>query len=210
MAKRRLADEYDAAQERGEVATGRDGPGAAFQTGTPRPRAADLGLSRKDIHEARQIRDAEQAEPGIVAPDVGRQDRVAKGTEPTRSVLRKVVSASAGNGSANSRKGNTKKKAKRGRRHEVPAPAASQHERDLELIRSIWAGISQSAQCEFMVAASEDLTDFDTICAVLRAVLNRRHPKNVATLLVDIFSREFARAVADTMTEEATGREARP
>jgi hypothetical protein len=29
--------------------------------------AADLGLSRKDIHEARQIRDAEEAEPGIVS-----------------------------------------------------------------------------------------------------------------------------------------------
>lgn len=64
-ANRRLADEYDAAQERGEVA----GP----NEGRPRrsdaerlPTAADLGLSRKDIHEARQIRDAEKAEPGIV------------------------------------------------------------------------------------------------------------------------------------------------
>lgn len=27
--------------------------------------AADLGLSRKEIHEARQFRDAEKADPGI-------------------------------------------------------------------------------------------------------------------------------------------------
>jgi hypothetical protein len=43
-AKRRLADEYDAAQERGEVATQRDGkPG---RSGLERPKAptADVGL----------------------------------------------------------------------------------------------------------------------------------------------------------------------
>ena len=32
-AKRRLANEYDAAQERGEVSTGRDGPGAGVLNG---------------------------------------------------------------------------------------------------------------------------------------------------------------------------------
>lgn len=55
MAKRRLADEYDAAQERGEVGqegrpkTVSDGNGIVPIT------AADLGLSRKDIHEAREV-----------------------------------------------------------------------------------------------------------------------------------------------------------
>jgi hypothetical protein len=39
-AKRRLADEYDAAQERGEVASGRDGPGAGVTDGT---RGAESG-----------------------------------------------------------------------------------------------------------------------------------------------------------------------
>jgi hypothetical protein len=55
-AKRRLADEYDAAQERGEVATrattlkrGSDVP----EENNGKPTAADLGISRKDIHEAR-------------------------------------------------------------------------------------------------------------------------------------------------------------
>ncbi len=55
QAKRRLADEYDAAQERGEVRGSRERT-------TSKPEAVgatDIGLSHKDIHEARQIRDAE-------------------------------------------------------------------------------------------------------------------------------------------------------
>lgn len=49
QAKRRLADEYDAAQERGEVRR-------AGNSSTPEElvSAADLGLTHKDIHEARQ------------------------------------------------------------------------------------------------------------------------------------------------------------
>ena len=66
LANRRIADEYDAAQARGDVANGRDGPGAGVLNGNAKATAAEIGLSRKDIHEARQIRDAEQAQPGIV------------------------------------------------------------------------------------------------------------------------------------------------
>jgi uncharacterized protein YjiS (DUF1127 family) len=58
---RRLADEYDAAQERGEVATQRDGRRSKAEH--LKPTTADIGLSRKEIHEARMIRDAEAAEP---------------------------------------------------------------------------------------------------------------------------------------------------
>ncbi len=65
MAKRRLADEYDAAQERGEVGQSGKRSQAERLVDAP-PSAADVGLTRKDIHEARQIRDAEVAEPGIV------------------------------------------------------------------------------------------------------------------------------------------------
>jgi hypothetical protein len=63
-AKRRLADEYDAAQERGEVA-----PAGGDKSKLPEQNfatVADIGLTHKDIHEARQIRDAEEADPGIV------------------------------------------------------------------------------------------------------------------------------------------------
>ncbi|MFH6786806.1 hypothetical protein [Methylobacterium sp. MA0201] len=64
LAKRRLADEYDAAQERGEVASGRDGPGAGVSDGNAKATVTDLGLTRKQVHEARQIRNAEAVAPG--------------------------------------------------------------------------------------------------------------------------------------------------
>lgn len=63
-AKRRLADEYDAAQERGEVAKNGQ-PSSSMQEGLPT--VTDIGLTHKDIHEARIIRDAERrakAPPG--------------------------------------------------------------------------------------------------------------------------------------------------
>ena len=62
-AKRRLADEYDAAQERGEIkSVGKP------NSSNPEELAGvnDIGLTHKDIHEARLIRDAEVADPGIV------------------------------------------------------------------------------------------------------------------------------------------------
>ena len=63
-AKERLADEYDAAQERGEVATGNRARdfGVAGDNAKPAT-AADLGLRRDEIHEVRRLRDAERAEP---------------------------------------------------------------------------------------------------------------------------------------------------
>lgn len=61
-AKRRLADEYDAAQERGEVA--KRGQRNDFVPQEDKvPTAAEVGLKRKDIQDARQFRDAERATP---------------------------------------------------------------------------------------------------------------------------------------------------
>lgn len=88
QAKRRLADEYDAAQERGEVA--RHGRTSDVQLGNVTPAtAADIGLSRKDIHEARIIRDAEKADPGIVKRTV--EAAIASGQEPTKARVRRAV-----------------------------------------------------------------------------------------------------------------------
>lgn len=85
MAKRRLADEYDAAQERGEVR-----PANSRTASTPEAvSAADLGLSHKDIHEARQVRDAEVIEPGIVHRTVS--ERLAAGDEPTKAAVRSAI-----------------------------------------------------------------------------------------------------------------------
>lgn len=97
MAKRRLADEYDAAQDRGEIASHGGGrnfkvPEGNVETVT----AADIGLSRKDIHEARIIRDAEAAEPGIARRAL--DARLAQGQEPTKAALREAVTEAARRG----------------------------------------------------------------------------------------------------------------
>lgn len=85
LAKRRLADEYDAAQERGEVkANGGDRT-------VPLPNSEDLGISRKDIHEARQIRDAEEADPGITRRTLDRL--IEAGEEPTRAAVKREIVA---------------------------------------------------------------------------------------------------------------------
>jgi hypothetical protein len=60
----RLADEYDAAQERGEVA--KQGQRIdLIPEGNQVPTPADIGLTAKQVHEARQVRDAERLAPGL-------------------------------------------------------------------------------------------------------------------------------------------------
>ena len=90
-AKRKLADEYDAAQERGEVATlGTNQSDLGVTEENTRPAtSAEIGISRKDIHEARLIRDAEEASPGIVHNTVA--EAVDAGEEPTRAKVRRAV-----------------------------------------------------------------------------------------------------------------------
>ncbi len=53
------------------------------------PSAADIGLSRKAIHDARLIRDAEEADPGIVRRTL--DEKLERGEEPNRAALRKMV-----------------------------------------------------------------------------------------------------------------------
>ena len=89
-AKRRLADEYDAAQERGEVAKLGDNL-PSVSVGNAKPTSVDLGLSRKSIHEARQLRDAEAADPGFVRRTL--DERLERGEEPTRSAVRRAAEA---------------------------------------------------------------------------------------------------------------------
>jgi hypothetical protein len=84
-AKIRLADEWDAAKDAGLVGAGRpknvpDGNGFT---------AADAGLDRKEIHEARKLRDAEAKEPGIVERAIAA--RLTAGLNPSRANLRAAV-----------------------------------------------------------------------------------------------------------------------
>lgn len=84
-AKRRLADEYDAAQERGEVRKA----GGDQTSEREECSANDLGLTHKFIHEARQIRDAEEASPGVVRRVL--DDALSAGEEPTKAAVRRAV-----------------------------------------------------------------------------------------------------------------------
>lgn len=93
-AKRRLADEYDAAQERGEAARGR--PKSVGDDDTFQATATDLGLRRDQIHEARTFRDAERADPGITRRTLN--EHVERGEEPTKAALRKAVVEAARQG----------------------------------------------------------------------------------------------------------------
>lgn len=98
-AKMRLADEYDAAQERGEVAKGSTGRGdkiVADDNDIRPATAADLGIRRDEIHEARRLRDVEKQSPGIIETTLN--DMVERGEEPTKAALKHVhVSANSGN-----------------------------------------------------------------------------------------------------------------
>jgi hypothetical protein len=86
-AKVRLADEYDDAQRRGEVAT--VGNPSIVGDANDRATAADLGLRRDEIHDARKLRDAEAAEPGKI--EAAAEALIARGEEPTKAALRREV-----------------------------------------------------------------------------------------------------------------------
>jgi hypothetical protein len=88
-AKRRLADEYDGAQADGDV--GRQGARTDLVRDVNEvvPSAAGLGLNRREIHEARLLRDAEAANPGIIRRTL--DEKLERGEEPNRAALRKMV-----------------------------------------------------------------------------------------------------------------------
>lgn len=84
-AKIGLANEWDAAKESGHTLKGRPKSVPdenAFS-------AVDAGLSRKEIHEARKLRDAETKQPGLVERAI--EARLAQGFEPSRANLRAAV-----------------------------------------------------------------------------------------------------------------------
>lgn len=87
----RIADEYDAAQARGEVQT----PGGdrksinVLDRNNDPPTVTDIGLTRKLVHEARDIRDAEKAEPQIVAKTV--DEKLKAGEAPQRADIKRAT-----------------------------------------------------------------------------------------------------------------------
>lgn len=83
QAKRRLADEYDAAQERGEVRSN----GETSYSNPEKLPASVIGA--RQAHEARQIRDAEEHDPGIVARTLNAA--IERGDEPTRAEVKRAL-----------------------------------------------------------------------------------------------------------------------
>jgi hypothetical protein len=87
MAKRRLADEYDAAQSV-EARKGGRPKTVPDENGFT---AAEAGLTRKEIHDARAVRDAEVADPGVTRRVL--DDILDRGEEPTRAAVRREIAA---------------------------------------------------------------------------------------------------------------------
>lgn len=85
LAKSRLAKEYDAARPAGAEKGGRpktvpDGNGFT---------AEEVGLTRKQVHEARQMRDVIEHDPGIVRRALDQM--LAERVEPTRAALKREL-----------------------------------------------------------------------------------------------------------------------
>ncbi|RWC47978.1 MAG: hypothetical protein EOS55_14030 [Mesorhizobium sp.] len=90
LAKRRLADEYDAAQGRGEVQKPGGNRRTKIPAGNNEPAtAAEIGIPSKKIHEARQMRAAIARDPAIVREAL--DDILASGDEPTRAALKRAI-----------------------------------------------------------------------------------------------------------------------
>lgn len=132
-AKRRLADEYDAAQERGEAISPHGGA-KRIPDGNSIARLADIGLTAKQIHEARIIRDAEVEDPGIVRRVL--DDALDAAEEPTRAKVKRAVQA--------------KSKRKRHAKPNFNSPVETQHDRDLRSLLGIWESACASAREEFL------------------------------------------------------------
>lgn len=135
-AKRRLADEYDAAQERKEVGQRTGRPKVVPDGNDFSPSAEDVGLTRKVIHEAREVRDAEEADPGIVRRTL--DEAIEAGEEPTRAKVKRAVKAKS-----------ARKKTRRPRGYQNTVEE-SQHDRDLRSLLGMWEAACQSARDAFL------------------------------------------------------------
>ena len=86
----RLADEYDAAQERGEAQKpGGDRRSINIPKENNDPTVKDIGLTSKQVYEARAIRDAEKMRPGIVRETV--EGRLKAGRGPTLADVKHAI-----------------------------------------------------------------------------------------------------------------------
>lgn len=116
-AKRRLADEYDAAQERGEVRRPNNEKTASHAEAVS---AGDIGLTHKEVHEARQVRDVLARDPEVVRRVL--HNVLSAGDEPSRARLRRELGL-AGGGKVNVGTASHSKKERGDDLYETPVEA---------------------------------------------------------------------------------------
>lgn len=116
-AKRRLADEYDAAQARGEV---RKPNNEKTTSHAEVVSAGDIGLTHKEVHEARQVRDVLARDPEVVRRVL--HNVLSDGDEPTRARLRRELGL-AGGGKVNIGTASHSKKERGDDLYETPVEA---------------------------------------------------------------------------------------
>lgn len=86
-AKIRLAEEYGAAQERGEVAS--VGKPVIIPDRNNKATAAEAGIDLKDVHQGRKLAKIEKSSPGKTKSVI--DGIVARGEEPTRAKVQREV-----------------------------------------------------------------------------------------------------------------------
>lgn len=137
-AKRRLADEYDAAQERGEVVGRLDG--TSFKKKADVATQAEIGVRKMEIYRAREIRDAEKVEPGIVRRVL--DEALDAGEEPTKAKVQRAVRSAA-----------KKSKRKTGARYSNAPTSVDpepRHDTDLRRLEVAWEAACESARAAFL------------------------------------------------------------
>lgn len=89
QAQRRLADEYDGAQERGEVFSHGGNRESKMGVSHLAARIKEVGLSADEIRDARKIRNAENSDPGLIRRTL--DAHLERGEAPTRAALRRAA-----------------------------------------------------------------------------------------------------------------------
>ena len=88
-AQARLADEYDLAQEKGEVATAGQPKKSIVQSSDNTLKADDLGISRQRMQEMCKVRDVLREDPTAIEDKVNAL--VEQGLEPTKAAIREQL-----------------------------------------------------------------------------------------------------------------------
>ena len=88
-AQARLADEYDLAQEKGEVATAGQPKKSIVQSSDNTLKTDDLGISRQRMQEMRKVRDVLREDPTAIEDKVNAL--VEQGLEPTKAAIREQL-----------------------------------------------------------------------------------------------------------------------